>query len=358
MKEIDEYNTDNFLNIIFDDTEENNEITLECFSTKYTQLLNLLQEQEDKINNQSEIQIEKSNSKGGTSINDLFHDIVFEDSITTKAKPSSVVRPTNTFNFETKDKLHFDDSFIEIKENFLDIDFSPQNKYINYMQNVNINVNNYGQINLAGVNKLKILNSNNKIKEKLKEVYSCLNSSKEDFTISNRKTRNDHFSDFYKSIRTENKLTSLKNISDRILNKTKRINEVEIEINKQKTLNSKNRFLDLKKMLKYPTVDVSKKNSMFQLEEQLSNLQLKTKFNTKNLSNLNTKFSNVKDLKLNIMRNKSLKESNIQAKSPNTRINELMNKLIKGDANNNIINLDLLSPENDDIEVEDVKDNL
>jgi hypothetical protein len=246
---------DEFTNLIYDETEENrNQMPKENFMNKYHLLLKLLNEEnsEDEIElknlscnknqfkkdksmknhsiigrskeiDHSEILLQKEKSLENNQIdnsldpNELFREINFNDSSILHSdslksethRPSSVVRPTNTFNFNCEQlKQNFEDKLkMNLKSqpnNFINLgnlntilqndnmkvnniqnsninnqqssNTSPQ--YINFQHNININVNNYGNFNLnplAG----SINFSRNGINQKLQEVFYEINKTNE-----------------------------------------------------------------------------------------------------------------------------------------------------------------------------------
>jgi hypothetical protein len=244
---------DEFINLIFDETEENrNQMPKENFMKKYHLLLKLLKEEssQDEIDlgnsswkknqlkkekslknhsiigrskeiDHSEILIEKEKSLDNNHIdnsldaNELFREINFNDSSILHSdslksethRPSSVVRPTNTFNFTGEQfKLNFEDKpKINLKNqprnlvnlcklntifqndtiyennnqntnNLKTSNASPQ--YINFQHNININVNNYGNLNMNPITG-SINFSRNGINQKLQEVFHEINKTNE-----------------------------------------------------------------------------------------------------------------------------------------------------------------------------------
>jgi hypothetical protein len=202
------------------------------------------------------------------SIQDLFNEFKFDS----ERKVSSVVQPSNSFKFgklmSLETSLNHRD-LLKSPKNFITLDnlqgdcvnLEPESdtkdsqpQFINYQNNININFNNYGPINPAVTS-----TRGNNISQKLQEVFFEINKPDKYFRIkrtddkfkfraamnkledlislkkdtflmnfnanTNQSTRKkeDYFTDLCKSIHIENKYNkTLRNISDRVLKKSKR----------------------------------------------------------------------------------------------------------------------------------------
>ena len=324
---------------------------------------------------------------------ELFKDINFNDSSYPKKGLSSIVRPTNTF----KHDLEFNNNQINYDEKFnkkgLNFEKELDNKYvnsgniistgssggtttpyelqnpcltppfINYQHNININVNNYGQIDMKSLHNSNSKNKNTiNINQKLKEVYFELNKPNEKYKIRkeskvynnkvedyNKKEylpvlnskKEDYFAGFCKNLsnNSSSKNQGLKIISDKIL-KFPGINREKEQLQKlsnnlsssyKNTRNNSNKFLDLEIMLK------STPNDFYQNRQTLST----NNFLDKNFDNLEYKLNNLQLLRKNAKNKYPVIEKKFKlGKNINTSSKDLKNFMNYKNNENKKLNTD------------------